>query len=350
MEGQQCHSCAYVFRPLEDDLLDAQFTIPRASEISLSIRLFFDVDEVVSVFERAGDEHGQCDAHRLRAWLHWNEGQADAASEAWERAAAHARKAGDEHERTEILSWVASALWWGPTPVERAIRRCEEIRREVSANPAASAQVLQPVAALHAMKGGFDHARGLHAASGKAFEELGLTLSLAVSHTDAGTIDLLAGDPLAAERNLRRGYDALAEMGERNLLSTSAALLAQALLALQRDEEAERFARLSEESADADDLITQVLWRGVRARTLARRGLGQEAESMAREAVALAETSDFVNDRGDAFVDLAFVRRHAGQLDQARAALAEGLRCYEQKGNVVAAGRVRADLAVLDAV
>jgi predicted ATPase/class 3 adenylate cyclase/DNA-binding winged helix-turn-helix (wHTH) protein len=308
------------------------------------------VDEVVPVFEQAGDEHGQCDAHRLRAWLHWIEGQADAASEAWERAAAHAREAGDEHERTEILSWVASALWWGPTPVEEAIRRCEEIRREVSANPAASAQVLQPLAALHAMKGRFDHARGLHAASGKAFEELGLTLSLAVSHTDAGTIDLLAGDPLAAERNLRRGYDALAEMGERNHLSTSAALLAQALLALERDEEAERFARLSEEWADADDLITQVLWRGVRAMTLARRGLVQEAESLAREAVALAETSDFVNDRGDAFVDLAIVHRQAGQLDQARAALAEGLRRYEQKGNAVAAGRARADLAALDAL
>jgi PKD repeat protein len=52
MEGQSCSSCAYIFRPLEDDLLDAQFTILRASEISLSIRLFFAVDEVVAVFDR----------------------------------------------------------------------------------------------------------------------------------------------------------------------------------------------------------------------------------------------------------------------------------------------------------
>jgi tetratricopeptide (TPR) repeat protein len=308
------------------------------------------VDEVVPVFERAEDEHGLCDARRLRAWLHWIEGHADAASEAWERAAGHARDAGAEHERIEILSWVASCLWWGPTPVPEAIRRCEEIQSEVSPNPAAAAQVLQPLAALHAMEGGFDHARGLQAASAAVFEELGLTLSLAVSHTDAGTIDLFAGDPLAAERNLRRGYDALAEMGERHLLSTSAALLAQALFALRRYEEAERFAESSEEWADPDDLISQVLWRGVRARTLARRGLVQEAERLARDAVALAETSDFVNDRGDAFVDLASVHRQAGQLNQARAALAEGLRRYEQKGNVVSAGRARADLAVLDAL
>jgi flagellar hook assembly protein FlgD len=50
MEGGSCSSCT--FRPLEDDLLDATFTIPRASEMSLSIRLFFAIDEVVSVFDR----------------------------------------------------------------------------------------------------------------------------------------------------------------------------------------------------------------------------------------------------------------------------------------------------------
>jgi flagellar hook assembly protein FlgD len=52
MEGQNCFSCNYIFRPLQDDLLDATFTIPAASEMSLSIRLFNRVDEVVSVFDR----------------------------------------------------------------------------------------------------------------------------------------------------------------------------------------------------------------------------------------------------------------------------------------------------------
>lgn len=52
MEGANCFSCSYLFRPLEDDLLDVDFTLPRASEMSLSVRLFFRVDEVVSVFDR----------------------------------------------------------------------------------------------------------------------------------------------------------------------------------------------------------------------------------------------------------------------------------------------------------
>jgi predicted ATPase/class 3 adenylate cyclase len=305
------------------------------------------VDGVVSVFERADYAHGLCDALGLRAWVHWIEGQADAAAEAWEQAAVHARRAGAEHERIEILGWVASSLLFGPTPVADAVRRCEAIRSEVSDDPAAAANVLQPLATLHAMEGHFDQARELLATSVATFEELGLTLSSAVSHTAAGTVELLAGEPVAAERSLRRGYGALEEMGERNLLSTTVALLAQALLAQGREEEAARFAELSEGLAAADDLITQVLWRGVRARVLADRGHVAEAERLAREAVALAERSDFINDRADALVDLAIVYTQAGRLGDARAALAGGLRLYERKGNAVAAGRARVDLAEL---
>jgi predicted ATPase len=307
------------------------------------------VEQVVPVFEREEDEHGLCDALRLRAWLHWTEAQAEAAAEAWEEAAAHARGAGAEHERIEILGWVAASLVFGPAPVADAVRRCEAIRREVSGSLVAAGHVLQPLAGLHAMAGRFDRARELLATSQGTFEELGMTLSLAVSHF-AATVELLAGDPVAAERSLRESYRALEEMGERASLSTTAALLAQALLAQRRDQEAERFAELSEELAAPGDLITQVLWRGVRARTLAGRGLVQEAERLAREAVALAERSDFVNDRGDALVDLAIVHRRAGSLDRARAALTEGLGLYERKGNVVAAGRARAELAGLAGV
>ena len=192
------------------------------------------VDEVVPVFERAEDEHGLCDARRLRAWLHWIEGQADAASEAWDQAAAHAHKAGAEHERIEILTWVASAIRWGPTPVAEGIRRCEAIQQGGGGEPGGSRPGAAAPRSVARHGGPFrPRASELQATSVRAFQELGLTLSLAVSHTEAGTIALLAGDPAAAEHSLRRGYDALEEMGERTLLSTSAALLAQALLALR---------------------------------------------------------------------------------------------------------------------
>ena len=64
-------------------------------------------------------------------------------------------------------------------------------------------------------------------------------------------------------------------------------------------------------------------------------------------ASSLAERTDFINHRGDALVDFAIVLRQAGHDEQARAALADGLRLYGQKGNVAAAGKARAELAGL---
>ncbi len=45
--------------------------------------------------------------------------RAEAAAAAWERAAVHARRAGDRHEFNESLRWIASMLWFGPTPASR---------------------------------------------------------------------------------------------------------------------------------------------------------------------------------------------------------------------------------------
>jgi class 3 adenylate cyclase/tetratricopeptide (TPR) repeat protein len=304
------------------------------------------IEQVVPIFERAGDYVGLCDERRLRAWLYWIEAQADAATRAWGQAAGYAQRAGAEHERTEILRWVALSLVIGPTPVADAIRRCEAIRRAVSGNPAAAADVLQELAALHAMEGRFDYARELLAVSSAVFEELGLTLTTAAGH-DRAFVDLLAGDPVAAEQSLRAGYSKLEQMGETNLLSTSAAYLAQTLLAQGRDDEAEEFARQSDELATADDLLTQILWRGVLARTLAGRDRLDEAEGLAREAVELAERTDFISHKGDALVNLAVVLSRAGHLEQARAALADALRLYQQKGNTAAADKARAELAAV---
>ena len=323
---------------IQDQFLRLQLGESAAAEASAV------VERVLPLFSAAADEQGLCSAHRLRAWHHWIAAQADGAARAWEEAAGHARAAGLEHERIEILGWIASSLFFGPTPVTEAIQRCEAIRTEVEGNLVAVAEVLQPLAGLHAMEGRFDQARELLAASDAAFEEMGLTLSTAVSH-HAAMVEQLAGDPAAAERSLRKGYAALEEMGDKALLSTTAAFLGQALLSQERDDEAERAAALSEELAAEDDVITQAVWRGVRATVLARRGGLAEAERLARQAVALAERTDFVNHQAEAHAVLGGVLGKRGRYEDSQAALAEALRLYEQKGNLMAAMEVRADLA-----
>ncbi len=62
---------------------------------------------------------------------------------------------------------------------------------------------------------------------------------------------MLAGRPEVAEARLRGGYERLEEMGERAVLATTAALLARAIEAQGRDEEADHYCRVSRETAAA---------------------------------------------------------------------------------------------------
>ena len=98
-------------------LVQQQFLRRRRGESSRTAEAAEIVERVLPVFQRENDDAGLCVALRLRAWLHWIEAHAGAASEAWEQAAEHARRAGADNERIEILGWIASSLCWGPTPV-----------------------------------------------------------------------------------------------------------------------------------------------------------------------------------------------------------------------------------------
>ncbi len=118
------------------------------------------------------------------------------------------------------------------------------------------------------MDGDFDRAHQFLTDGNAIFEELGLTRYSAASDID-GIVEMLAGDLTAAEERLRSGYLVLEEMGDKAFRPTTAAHLAQALLAQGRTDEALQFTQISEDLGAADDLLTQVVWRGVRARILA---------------------------------------------------------------------------------
>jgi class 3 adenylate cyclase len=302
------------------------------------------VDAALRVFEQYGDELGQCRAWCLRALFDWIQGQVAKADGAWRQAAEHARHAGDERELFEILDWRASAAPIGPTPVPEAITRCLEIREQVQSSPVAVAQVLHPLAALHAMQGEFELARSLVREANMIVDELGRMYSVGVAQHEAA-VELLAGNPGPAEERLRWACDRLEGMGEKALLATTAAMLAQALYTQGRFEEAEGFCRASREAAAADDLSAQVQWRGVQGKILARQGKREEAEALARDAVALVAATDFLTYHGDAMLDLAEVLELSRKSAEAEAANRQGLELYERKGNLVAAERAKSQLA-----
>ena len=297
-------------------------------------------EDGLRVFEQHADEMGQIRAWSLKAFSAWIGGQAAKADEAWRRGAEHARRAGERRELFEILDWRASAAVVGPTPVNEAIQLCLEIREQVRSSRVAMAETLQPLAVLHAMRGEFDVARSLVREGNAILEDVGRIYSAGLSHHEA-FVEMLAGQPDVAEDRLRRAYERLQEMGEKNFLATTVAMLAQAIYAQGRPEEAWRFCEASRGIAGDDDLSAQVIGRGTCAKILAGQGRGDEAEALAREAVELAASTDFLTHHGQAFLDLADVLQMNGRPEEAGSALVAGLELYERKGDLVSAERAR---------
>ena len=290
------------------------------------------VSTAIDVLTELGDERRLAKAWFLRAWLEWLGCRAMAAAESSRRAAAHAERAGDERGQAQALHLLVGADLFGPTPVSVARAHCEEVMRMLPGQRRIEASAARALAGLSAMAGRFDEALGLLERDREILEDLGLRVAAASAAEIAGSVELLRGDPVAAERELRRGYEAFEKMGELANLSTLAAMLAQALYAQGRDEEALRLTETSEAAAAEEDLHTQVQWRAARAKVLARAGQLEEAVALARGAVELGGRTDFLVMRGNAALDLAEVLLLAGRADESVAAAREAVALYERKG------------------
>jgi class 3 adenylate cyclase/tetratricopeptide (TPR) repeat protein len=296
------------------------------------------VDELLPVL--AGDAHGECRALSLRAQALWIAGSIERADAAWAQAAIRAREAGDDRELFAILGWRATAAVFGPTPVDDAIARCEEVRDLVSASPVAVAWAVNAMALLQAMKGDFEMAERLLAEANETLHQLG-SLHSSVSHIEA-LIRLHARRPALAEATLRADVQTLEAMNAGDLLATTTAMLAQAVYDQGRLAEADALCQAAADGAARDDIVTQVIWRGVKGKVLAADGDGQRAEALAREAVALVEPTDLRSHHADAMLDLAEVLRACGRDAQSEQAIRTGLSLYENKGNAAGAARARA--------
>jgi hypothetical protein len=138
-------------------------------------------------------------------------------------------------------------------------------------------------------------------------------------------------------------------MGERAYFSSHAALLAHAVYAQGRLEDADRLSSLGQTLSAADDLSSQVLSRSARAKVLARTGAAKQAEAGALEAVQLAERTISHFMRTGALLDLAEVRLLGGRPAEAATAAEKALALCKEKGDVASASRARLVLGELGA-
>ncbi len=289
-------------------------------------------EHATPVFEASGDQHGLLRAAVLVAEAHWSLSQFGMMEDVLERARGYAEHAGDRRTMSWILGTMCRVALVGPLHVDEGIRRCLAIREQNPGEPTLQPVIDSMVGVLEAMRGRFAAAREHYRRSHLAFEELGLSVQLAAFRMYAGWLELLAGDAAAAERELRTGYQALERMGEQSYLSTTAAFLARAVFSQGRYAEAERLTRVSDEATSDDDMITQAMWRGTRAKVLATRS-DVDAERLARESVAISFETDCLNMQGDALVDLAETLQLLGRGDGFASVLLRAIERYEAKGN-----------------
>jgi tetratricopeptide (TPR) repeat protein len=293
-----------------------------------------ELETAVPLFEEHADHRRLSKAWRLAMDAHGISYRFGDAAAAAERAVRHARLGGDERGAAAAASAYAMAALYGPTPVEEAIKRCEETLGVTAENRKMQAFVTLLMSPLYAMSGDFPTARRLYRDASASFEELGATLLGARTSLQSAVVELLAGDAVAAERELRRDYATLEQMGEQYLRPTVAANLALLLCRQGRFDEASELARVAEDIAAEDDIESQALWRSAKALILARGGEPVAADT-ARAAVELLRRTDALVQIADALVVHATVLEEQGNSDERRDVLREAAALYARKGNVI---------------
>jgi tetratricopeptide (TPR) repeat protein len=290
------------------------------------------------VFEAARDDVALHLAYGALGQVANARAQMDAMFRAYEEAGLHARRAGLPDR---YVGWRHTARFAGTTPFfELLMWQNEQTgeRRHVWVR-ARRAEAL-------AMVGRVDEARAILSELRSELIDRGSVLTLAELDSEVSVdIELLAGDPAAAVEFGEGAFRLLDGLGKRS--GQSVALLAEALYADGRLDEAQAWANRAEELGASDDPVTQLRWRAVRAKVLARRGEHAEAERLAREAMALSDETDQLDTQGDAYADLSEVLVLADRPKEAAEALEQALARYERKEDLVKAERARDRLAAL---
>ncbi|MGD0713891.1 MAG: adenylate/guanylate cyclase domain-containing protein [Gaiellaceae bacterium] len=302
-------------------------------------------DELATLLERAlpqleaaGDDGLLCHAYESLGGV-WNmRMQYDRAGEAYDRAAAHAARAGLPYS---FIGWRSLLRLWGTWPVARWLAWQEEQEDQRD-----SGLRIDHAHAL-AMLGRIDEAREELTRVQADLADRGASARQAGIGMKVLILELHGGDPEAALAAGRTSCEALERLGESSALSSLCGLLAQACYQTGRLDEVDGWATRAASLGATDDVLTQILWRLARAKVLARRGSHVDAESLAGEAVALADKTELPDMQGNAYADLAEVLSLAGHFEEARAALEEALDRYERKGEPVMAKRIRERLAAL---
>jgi hypothetical protein len=237
--------------------------------------------------------------------------------------------------------------YFGPAPVDEAMRIHERALAIVSDSVIAQALLGEVHAALLAMQGMEEEFRAEQDRVDRLMDEIGLPELLSNTYQGRGEAEQWLGHFDRAEEQFRKGVEQWDALGETGFNSTITALLASVLCDLERFEEAQANVDRSRELSADDDFASQAAWRMAQARVLSHRGEHDEALRLADEAIAINEMTDYLTWQAESDEVRGMVLTAAGRPAEAREAYDRALERFERKGVVPAVERVRARIAGL---
>ena len=261
--------------------------------------------------------------------------QHDNVVEASLQALRYQRLAG--YSRSE--TWLEWSLILGPRPADDAMRMIDEL---ADRRPPGSQDGRRAV--LLAMLGRFDEAWPLAEARSSHLREVTGDTSRD-AYADLALIAAIEGDRERACRYIAEEIELIADVAIP--AATRKGMLARELCYLGRFDEAERLLEEARAVPPPGSGV-RVMAAAAEALLLAHRGEIEQAEALARTAVATAETrTDTVWWQAYTHEDLATVLERAGRIDEAREALERSLAIWERKGCLPCAERVREQIQSL---
>lgn len=308
----------------------------------------FDVPAATAVVEHAsralrarGDDSDLARTDYLMADLTWLLGDPVATYAHLERMLAHARRAQSGVDIASALVFMAWCLVEGPYPVPEAIARYELLAAETGDLRAVELSLLGCRAALTAMAGGYDDARGAMTEALAGVVEMRLTAISVYMAMLVGATASLAGDPASAERAVRDAQTLVSDPDDHWYQAMLQADLAHVMLA--QDHLADAAAAIAE--LDVRPLPCDAEWviRRHTARALLAARVGEPDRGLddARAALTAVERTGLIMNRAYAHRTLAELLAATGEADAAAQELRRALTIYETKANAIGAAATR---------
>jgi tetratricopeptide (TPR) repeat protein len=170
-------------------------------------------EAATAILEAEGDLEGLAAAWLLTGMTRFWLGKSHADQQALERAIVCAQKTGHRRVQIQASSWLAWAFCLLPIPADTAVARTGQLLQAANGEPWAEADILIPLSLIYSYAGRLADARDAIARVQSVYNRSGAKVRWAMGEFTAGYAELIAGDLAAAERHLRKAYEALRAIG-----------------------------------------------------------------------------------------------------------------------------------------